>query len=111
MLAEEGSCYHTHPVVHKTRGIQLAHAGIYQRVACLTCTPFLKFSLVIPPLNSVVRFPEILMYHMGKMKQDLHKEFTPDQFTQVSSVDRFQAGNYLPDAYCSKPQVWANVRS
>lgn len=104
MFGEKAGDYHSDSVMDPPGLIQLPHSRIYNWITCFAFAPFFKFRFVVAPLDIFIFFLETMLHHFRKMKKDLHKEFSPDQFIQPGFVMAQSKLNTLPNRNCSKSQ-------
>ena len=82
MLGQEACGDHADPVMHEAGSVQLAHAGIHNRVPGHPIAPSVKLLLVVPPGYVVIFLPEGVISHMREVPEDAHEELSPDQLVE-----------------------------
>ncbi|GIW70371.1 MAG: hypothetical protein KatS3mg101_1118 [Patescibacteria group bacterium] len=111
VFGEKAGGDHADAVVHVACLLQLAHAGVHQRVAGCAIAPALEIPFVISPLDAVVGGFEGMIDRVGEMPQDHAVEFTPDEFVEVGLVELEGSAGLFADADGAEAKVHAKAGS
>jgi len=106
--------------VHVAGLVELAHGGVYQRVACAGLAPGVKqlvaVGAVVPMDGVVIALEALACAHVRKVGQHLHIKVAPDQLRKpdrCASAARQAAfvrhAGQLPDGHGAKTQMGAQV--
>lgn len=98
MFSQEAGSDHPDPVVHETRGIELAHACIHYRVPGHAVAPSGELLLIVTPEYGVILRSEGFIRDMREVPQDAHKKLSPYQLVEPRLIEVQSGPDQASDA-------------